>query len=92
VGRTLIWVFDKTPATLETVDRLNAWEVGNLVRAVCEASSLDDYPSLALHGIAPRRRQPAKQARQPWPEQLEEALRIKVTLLERIPDSGATAP
>src|SRR5262249_5439681 len=76
--------FDKTPATLETVARLNAWEVRNMVRTLGEAG-FDDYPSLVLHGIASKLPEPAKQARQPWPEQLEETLRIKVTLLERNP-------
>lgn len=83
VGKALIWVWDKTPATLETVARLAAWEAKYLVR---EADRLiKKHPhgweraymraALKALGVAwPRSGQKLDGA---WPEMLREGLKSR---------------
>lgn len=82
VGRERLWVFDKTPATLQTVAKLNRFECRRLVEAVAEVG-LDEYPSFALREIGFRKPRSLARFRADWPRLLEGALAIKVTVLER---------
>ena len=43
VGATRIWVFDKTPETLQTVRRLAAWEGEHLLPAVSRLERARPY-------------------------------------------------
>ena len=83
VGRSIIWVFDKTLRTLAAVERLNAFEARHQVEAVARVG-FEDYQWYALARVGcklPRVR--PKAYRRAWLELAENVLGIKVTQIER---------
>lgn len=82
VGATRIWVFDKTIATLATVERLNAWEVRHQVDVIRQVG-FDGYRRCALEALGLRWAATAAAFRRNWPQRLHEELAIGVTVYDR---------
>ena len=83
VGNSLLWVFDKTPATLRTVERLNDWEEQHMIDTLRGGCSLEEYPSIILRALGLRWPKSRRSRSDNWPEVLDGALQIRVTVLER---------
>lgn len=90
VGRSIIWVFDKTPATLQTVRRLNTWEDDHQIRAMCEVGP-DAYPGTALSALGLRKTRSLRTFFQTWPQLLKETLQIKVTVFHKGQRPGSSS-
>jgi hypothetical protein len=71
VARSLIWVLDKTLATLAAVERLNAWEVRHQVEALSRFG-FDHNAEVALWAIGLRLPQSLRHYRRVWPARVEE--------------------
>lgn len=82
VGRTLIWVFDKTVRTLAVVERLNAFEVRHQVEAIRKVG-FEDYQEYALARIGCKLPRYLKAYQRVWPDLAEKTLGIRVTLMDR---------
>lgn len=89
VGASIVWVFDKTRATLRTVRRLAAWERHDSLQVARSLIDKDphgwprSYMKRVLHELGlqwPRGRKLWEAA---WPELVQRALAIKVTVFER---------
>jgi hypothetical protein len=84
VGRSLIWVLDKTMETLAAVDRLNAWEARHQVEALGRYG-FDHYAEVALGGVGFRLPKSFRQYSRIWPSRVEEKLGVQVTFMDRRP-------
>ncbi len=89
VGRSLLWVWDKTARTRNVMRKLWEWESKNMVREVRRLmqSFPDDwltrYYHLAIEKLGVRLPQNNQRWARIWPEQLQTKLGFKVTVLER---------
>jgi hypothetical protein len=83
VGSSLLWVFDKTRSTLQTVERLNEWEQEHMLGTVRFTCSFAEYPSVVLQALGLRWPRSMRRRTEEWPAILRETLGIGVTVLPR---------